>query len=74
MLFKNQRWQNNPFSSKSKQKSGHLVQFLSGEFDSAWVGKHFYHDTMPAAAALPGTGNRRPGIFFFFFFFFPAEY
>ena len=40
--FKNQRWQNNTFSSESKQKSGHLVQFLSGELDSDWAGKHFY--------------------------------
>ena len=28
--------------------------------------------TMPAAAALPGTGKRGPGHFFFFFF--AAEY
>ena len=36
-------------------------QYLSGEFDSDWVGKHFYDGSMPAAGALPGTGKRRPG-------------
>ena len=38
------------------------------------LGNIFTDDTMPAAAALPGTGNRRPGDFFFNFFFFAAEY
>ena len=40
-------------------------QFLSGEFDSAWVGKLFTDGTVPAAAALHGTGKRGPGHFFF---------
>ena len=37
------------------------------------LGNIFTDGTMPAAAALPGTGKRGPGHFFFFFFF-AAEY
>ena len=39
------------------------------------LGNIFTDGTMPADAALPGTGKRGPGhFFFFFFFFFAAEY
>ena len=34
------------------------------------LGNIFTDGTMPADAALPGTGKRGPGHFFFFFFFF----
>ena len=67
--FKNQRWQNNPFSCPNRNPDI-WSQFLSGEFDSARVGKHFTDGTMPAAAAHPGTGKRRPGQIFFVFFLF----
>ena len=75
--FKNQRWQNNPFSSKSKQKSRHLVPVSEWWVWQCLSWETFLHDgTMPAAAAHPGTGKRRPGqiFIFFFFFFFAAEY
>ena len=37
--FKNQRWKNNPFSSKSKQKSGHWVP-VSEWLSTVWVLEH----------------------------------
>ena len=38
------------------------------------LGNIFTDGTMPAVAALPGTGKRGPGHFFFLNFFFAAEY
>ena len=74
--FKNQRWQNNPFDLQVQTE----IQTFGPSF---WVvsltvlelGNIFTNGTMPAAAAHPGTGKRRPRqIFFFFFFCIAAEY
>ena len=74
--FKNQRWQNNPFSSESKQKSGHLVPVSDW-----WVWQCLSWETFlptvpcqrpPLSLARVSVGlesARWPGFFFFFFFF-----
>ena len=81
--FKNQRWQNNPFSSKSKQKSGHLVPV-----SERWVWQCLSWETFLPTVPCQRTPlslarvKRGPGHFFFFFFFliliffffFAAEY
>ena len=68
--FKNQRWQNNPFSYKSKQKSSHLVPVSEW-----WVWRCLSWETfLPTAPCQrpPHTQGRvSVGLdrFFFFFFF-----
>ena len=75
--FKNQRWQNYPFSSK--QKSGHLVP-VSEWWVWPWLSWETFLLTVPCqrqalslALVRVGLGSAR-WLGFFFFFFFAAEY
>ena len=74
--FKNQRWQNNPFSSESKQKSGHLVP-VSEWWVWKWWSWETFLPTVPckrqalslARVSVSLESARWPGFFFFFSFF-----
>ena len=74
--FKNQRWQNNPFSSESKQKSGHLVP-VSEWGVSQWLSLQTLLPTVPcqrralslAPVSVGLDSARWPGILYYYFFF-----
>ena len=69
--FKNQRWQNNPFSSKSKQKSGHLVPVSERWVWQCWSWETFL-PTVPCQRTPLSLARVSVGLDIFFFF--AAEY
>ena len=72
--FKNQRWQNNPFSSKSKQKSGHLVP-VSEWWVWLCLSLGTFLPTVPCQRSPLSLARVSVGLDrFFIFYFFAAEY